>query len=216
MISYLIDGFLLFALLVTTWRVVVMYRQLKRLSGYHEEYQRIFDQTSEAMDNIGLSLQEIRVRGEEILSNLGQRIDEAREATVDISGVILQAQTEMKALQEHIEWLSKKSDEVGISMNDAPPRPGGERGRRSGRTTKSAPTKAKQKPVTSAASNTAALLLAGGMGKPAPAGNQENTAVSAIDNQNVRVRKVSFGQSATFRSVNVKDDESPEKENDPQ
>ncbi|EEA92605.1 hypothetical protein PJE062_4107 [Pseudovibrio sp. JE062] len=40
--------------------------------------------------------------------------------------------------------------------------------------------------------------------------------MSAIDNQNVRVRKVSFGQSATFRSVNVKDDESPEKENDPQ
>jgi len=218
MISYLIDGFLLFALLITTWRVVVMYRQLKRLSSYHEEYQRIFDQTSEAMDNIGLSLQEIRVRGEEILSNLGQRIDEAREATVDISGVILQAQTEMKALQEHIEWLSKKSDEVGISMDDAPPRPGGDRGRRSGRSAKPAATRAKQKqkPVSSASSNAAALLLAGGLGKPAAEEKAENTAVSAIDNQNVRVRKVSFGQSATFRSVNVKDDESPEKENDPQ
>ncbi len=216
MVSYLIDGFLLFALLITTWRVVAMYRQLKRLSGYHEEYQRIFDQTSEAMDNIGLSLQEIRVRGEEILSNLGQRIDEAREATVDISGVILQAQTEMKSLQEHIEWLSKKSDEVGISMNDAPPRPGGDRGRRSGRTAKTVATKTKQRPVSSASANTAALLLAGGMGSPAPVGNKENTAVSAINNQNVRVRKVSFGQSATFRSVNVKDDERSEKENDPQ
>ncbi|SDQ92295.1 hypothetical protein [Pseudovibrio sp. Tun.PSC04-5.I4] len=213
MISYLIDGFLLLALLITTWRVVVMYRQLQKLSGYHEDYQRIFDQTSEAMDNIGLSLQEIRVRGEEILTNLGQRIDEARETTVDISGVILQAQTEMKALQEHIEWLNKQSDEIGISMQDAPALPGGDRGNRK-KTMR--PTKVKQKPVSSVSANAAALLLTGGITKPMISENQENTAVSAIDNQNVRVRKVSFGQSATFRSVSVKDDESPVKENDPQ
>ncbi|GHB18645.1 hypothetical protein GCM10007094_03020 [Pseudovibrio japonicus] len=215
MISYLIDGFLLFALLITTWRVVVMYRQLQKLSGYHEDYQRIFDQTSEAMDNVGLSLQEIRVRGEEILTSLGQRIDEARETTVDISGVILQAQTEMKALQEHIEWLSKKSDEVGISLSDAPPRPGGDRGRRSGGALKSGG-RSKKKTTTAGLSNAAALLLATGVAKPPVSDSEEGTAVSAIDNQNVRVRKVSFGQSATFRSVNVKDEESPEKENDPQ
>ncbi len=215
MISYLIDGFLLFALLVTTWRVVVMYQQLKKLSGYHEEYQKIFDQTTEAMDNVGLSLQEIRVRGEEILNSLGQRIDEARETTVDISAVILQAQTEMKALQEHIEWLSKKTGEVGISMQDAPMRPGGDRGRRP---VKAAKPVQKKTPSASAA-NAAALLLAGNVGKPTASDkteSSENTAVSAIDNQNVRVRKVSFGQSATFRSVNVKDEENPEKENDPQ
>lgn len=213
MISYLIDGFLLLALLITTWRVVVMYRQLKKLSGYHEDYQRIFDQTSEAMDNIGLSLQEIRVRGEEILTSLGQRIDEARETTVDISGVILQAQTEMKALQEHIEWLSKQSDEVGISMQDAPALPGGDRGNRK-KTTRIA--KAKQKSASSVSINSAALLLTGGVTKPVTAEKQEKIAVSAIDNQNVRVRKVSFGQSATFRSVSVKDNESPVKEDDPQ
>ncbi|KZL08464.1 hypothetical protein PsAD2_04133 [Pseudovibrio axinellae] len=214
MISYLIDGFLLFALALTTWRVIVMYRQLKKLSGYHEDYQRIFDQTTEAMDNIGLSLQEIRVRGEEILTNLGLRIDEARETTVDISGVILQAQTEMKALQEHIEWLSKKSGEIGISMDDAPPKPGGDRGRRSGSVPRQA--KVKQKSVSRSSSNAAALLLTGGLSKAAPPEKSENTAVSAIDNQNVRVRKVSFGQSATFRSVSVKDEEGPEKESDPQ
>ncbi len=165
-----------------------MYRQLQKLSGYHEDYQRIFDQTSEAMDNVGLSLQEIRVRGEEILTSLGQRIDEARETTVDISGVILQAQTEMKALQEHIEWLSKKSDEVGISLSDAPPRPGGDRGRRSAGALKSGG-RSKKKTTTSGLSNAAALLLATGVAKQPASGNEEGTAVSAIDNQTSELEK---------------------------
>lgn len=212
MISYLIDGFLLFALLLTTWRVVVMYRQLQKLSSYHEDYQRVFDQTAEAMDNVGLSLQEIRVRGEEILKTLGQRIDEAREATVDISGVILQAQTEMKALQEHIEWLSKQTDDAGLDLKNAPDSV--VRGRRSAakQSRGVAPKTAKSSGVGGAT----ALLLSGGAAKPAAPETADGNAVSAIDNQNLRVRKVTFGNSSAFRSVQVKDNESPEKESDPQ
>lgn len=213
MISYLIDGFLLFALLLTTWRVVVMYRQLKKLSSYHEDYQRVFDQTAEAMDNVGLSLQEIRVRGEEILKTLGQRIDEAREATVDISGVILQAQTEMKALQEHIEWLSKQTVETGLDMKNAPETV--LRGRRAAaKQTRAGAAKAAKS--TAGAGNATALLLSGGAAKSSAPEEEDGNAVSAIDNQNLRVRKVTFGNSSAFRSVQVKDNESPEKESDPQ
>ncbi|WP_068082095.1 hypothetical protein [Polycladidibacter stylochi] len=207
MISYLIDAGLFLALLVTTWRVMLMYKKLQKLSEYHEDYTRIFEQTTEAMDAVGISLQELRVRGEEILKSLGARIDDAREATVDISSVILQAQTEMKVLQEHIEWLKKngKVDDA-VSMPSSFGRGRRERTASETRARQNVSTaKATNKPVKKATSvSGAALLLTGG--KTASITTPAVTPAEKSEEQGaMRVRKVGVGDDGAFRHVSAKD-----------
>ncbi|MDX5593654.1 hypothetical protein [Pseudovibrio sp. SPO723] len=239
MTSYLIDGFLFLALLVTTWRVVLMYRQLRVMSSHHEDYQRIFDQTSEAMDGINVSLQELKVRGEEITKTLGERIDVAKETTVDMNAVIQKAQDEMSAMQEYVEWLQAASDKVGVDLahvsarlpdraSQAPGRGSRAPAHRGRAASASKGSATAQRPQPGAGRGVAAKPGsakpgAASAGAAAPAGHgseaksagqrpvsEQNadgsaTAVSAVDKQNLRVRKVSFGQAAPFRSVNVKD-----------
>ncbi|MTI16939.1 hypothetical protein E1162_06775 [Rhodobacteraceae bacterium RKSG542] len=195
MTSYLIDGFLLLALMVTTWRVVVMYRQLKILSSHHEDYKRIFDQTSDAMDQIGVSLQELKVRGEEIVSTLGKRIDDARDVTMDLNALIAKAQNEAKLLQDQLAILNGS-------------RTGRQSGARSSRTSQepayhipdelggNKDESGKPKRVTSVADM---------LGAERKSGSSEGLSVSTVDNQSVRVRKVTFGQGVSFRTVNSTD-----------
>lgn len=102
MISYLIDGLLLIALLVTSLRMVSMHRELRRVSGYHADYQRIFDQTALALDGIEVSIQEINVKGSQILNALGQRIDEAREIIADIDTMVREAKRQQTLLKTEI------------------------------------------------------------------------------------------------------------------
>lgn len=226
MTSYLIDGFLFLALLLTTWRVVLMYRQLRVMASHHEDYQRVFDQTSDAMDAISVTLQELRVRGEEISNTLSERIDTAKETTVDMNSVIHKAHEEMSHLQEYVDWLQAAADKVGVDLShvDArvPDRPAGRGGRSAAPRSRmhagqgrpmqgAAKPEASHKTQGAAAGRAAGSAAAGG--KPeagtAPAGKagegQSGEAVSAVNKQNLRVRKVSFGQAAPFRSVNVKD-----------
>jgi hypothetical protein len=53
MMSYVIDGVLLLALLLTSLRVGMMYRELKRLRLYQSQYLEVFGETSRAADHIG-------------------------------------------------------------------------------------------------------------------------------------------------------------------
>ncbi|WP_310620279.1 hypothetical protein [Flexibacterium corallicola] len=194
MTSYLIDGFVLFALAITTWRVVVMYRQLKILSSHHEDYKRIFDQTSDAMEQIGVSLQELKVRGEEIITTLGKRIDEANQTKADMNTIIAQAQAEMRDVQAGIEALKREARKAGGMTGrlkntegqsyHIPDELGGEKDE-----------KGRKKQVKSVAQMLAST----------PKKTAQNEAVSAVDNQSLRVRKVSFGQGVGFRSVNKND-----------
>ncbi|WP_068316808.1 hypothetical protein [Polycladidibacter hongkongensis] len=201
MTSYLIDGVLFLALMITTWRVTVMYRKLKDLAAYQQEYTRAFEQSSEAMDAVGLSLQEIRVRGEEILKALGERIDDAREATVDISSVVLQAQTEMRTLQEHIDWLRKGVNDVNLDLSAMPRDPGRRSGGREATAARQRTAgRARPKPAGSS-NNSAAMLLTGGKvvaAKQTVASSEEKQAPK-------KVRKVSFGEGSAFRHVAASD-----------
>jgi predicted nucleic acid-binding Zn-ribbon protein len=79
MISYLIDGVLLLALLLTSLRVGVMYRELKRLRGYQAEYVEIFGNTSRAADHIGDAIRHLSREGRAILERLEARMEEARD-----------------------------------------------------------------------------------------------------------------------------------------
>ena len=87
MISAIVDGVLLLALVATTVRMLTMHRELRRLGSYHEDYQRIFDQTALALDGIEVSIQEINVKGAQILNALGNRMDDARELIAEIDGL---------------------------------------------------------------------------------------------------------------------------------
>jgi len=79
MISYLIDGVLLLALLLTSLRVGAMYRELKRLRGYQSEYVEVFGRTSQAADNIGAAVRHLGKEGRDVLERLEVRMAEGRE-----------------------------------------------------------------------------------------------------------------------------------------
>lgn len=132
MISYLVDAVLLVALAITSVKIVAMYRELKRLGGYHADYRRIFDQTTLALDGIEVSIQEINVRGAQVLNALGSRMDDARGIIADIDALTRDARkhqaalrSEMRALQSERELsvkAQKMTPRVEEMENRTPPR----------------------------------------------------------------------------------------------
>jgi ABC-type transporter Mla subunit MlaD len=101
MISAIVDGVLLLALVVTTIRMLQMHKDLRRLGSYHEDYQRIFDQTALALDGIEVSIQEINVKGAQILNALGNRMDDARELIAEIDALTREAKRQQSAPGHH-------------------------------------------------------------------------------------------------------------------
>ncbi|WP_106752540.1 hypothetical protein [Pannonibacter carbonis] len=106
MISYLVDAVLLVALAITSIKMVTMYRELRRLGSYHADYQRVFDQTSLALDGIEVSIQEINVRGAQVLNALGSRMDDARDLIAEIDGLIREAKRQQSVLKAELKQLS--------------------------------------------------------------------------------------------------------------
>lgn len=106
MISYLVDAVLLIALAITSVKMVTMYRELRRLGSYHADYQRVFDQTALALDGIEVSIQEINVRGAQVLNALGSRMDDARDLIAEIDGLIREAKRQQSVLKAELKQLS--------------------------------------------------------------------------------------------------------------
>ena len=79
MMSYVIDGALLLALLLTSLRVGVMYRELKRLRLYQSQYVEVLGETSRAADHIGEAVRHLGKEGRDVLERLGASIEEGRE-----------------------------------------------------------------------------------------------------------------------------------------
>jgi hypothetical protein len=84
-----------------------MHRDLRRLGSYHEDYQRIFDQTALALDGIEVSIQEINVKGAQILNALGSRMDDARELIAEIDALTREAKRQQSVLKAELKELSK-------------------------------------------------------------------------------------------------------------
>lgn len=78
MTSYLVDGILLLALVLTSIRVGAMYRELKRLRALQDGYRSAVGQGAEALARMENAVREINGGGAQILAALGARIDEAR------------------------------------------------------------------------------------------------------------------------------------------
>lgn len=127
MISALVDGVLLLALAVTTVKMVQMYRELKRLGSYHNDYQRIFDQTALALDGIEVSIQELNVRGAQVLNALGSRMDDARDLIAEIDGLTREAKRQQAVLKAELKELSKatamreNAERIDRSVKDSSP-----------------------------------------------------------------------------------------------
>ncbi|KZM48045.1 hypothetical protein [Labrenzia sp. OB1] len=107
MISAIVDGVLLIALVATTVRMLAMQRELRRLGTYHADYKRIFDQTVLALDGIEVSIQEINVKSAQILNALGNRMDDARELIAEIDGLTREAKRQQTVLRAELKELSK-------------------------------------------------------------------------------------------------------------
>lgn len=107
MISAIVDGILLVALVATTVRMLSMHRELRQLGSYHEDYQRIFDQTALALDGIEVSIQEINVKSAQLLNALGSRMDDARELIAEIDGLTREAKRQQSVLKAELKELSK-------------------------------------------------------------------------------------------------------------
>ncbi|MES0809020.1 hypothetical protein ABLO27_06030 [Roseibium sp. SCPC15] len=122
MISAIVDGVLLIALVATTVRMVSMHRELRRLGTYHEDYQRIFDQTALALDGIEVSIQEINVKGAQILNALGSRMDDARDLIAEIDGLTREAKRQQSVLRAELKELSKATALLESSKRFTPTR----------------------------------------------------------------------------------------------
>lgn len=105
MISYLIDGVLLIAVVAAGVGICLLYRQLRRLRAYHKQYQRVFTETGYAVGAIDNAVRDINAHGAQILLSLGQRIDEAYKLMGEID-------ERMQAIADHFEAQREAASNV--------------------------------------------------------------------------------------------------------
>lgn len=84
MVSYLVDVILLAALLFTSVRVTKMHRELVRLRAHQGDFTLVLGKTADTVDNMVVMVREFSADGQQLVNVLGDKIDEARKAILDI------------------------------------------------------------------------------------------------------------------------------------
>ncbi|MCK9908078.1 hypothetical protein MXD81_02975 [Microbacteriaceae bacterium K1510] len=84
MASYLVDLILLVALLFTSIRVTKMHRELVRLRTCQGDFAFVLGKTNDAVDDMTTLVREFSADGRQLVLTLGDKIDEARQAIMDI------------------------------------------------------------------------------------------------------------------------------------
>jgi hypothetical protein len=84
MVSYLVDLILLAALLFTSVRVTKMHRELVRLRAHQGDFTLVLGKTADTVDNMVVMVREFSADGQQLVNVLGDKIDEARKAILDI------------------------------------------------------------------------------------------------------------------------------------
>lgn len=84
MVSYLVDLILLSALLFTSIRVTKMHRELVRLRSDQGDFTFVLGKTADAVDNMVVMVREFSADGQQLVNVLGEKIEEARKAMMDI------------------------------------------------------------------------------------------------------------------------------------
>lgn len=114
MISYLADGILMLALVVTSIWVMKMNSRLQKLRDNQFEFRRIMEQTNLALEGIELSIDEINIRGKQVLNALGNRIDEARDIVADIDKMTREVRKQQKELRNE---MASFQEQIGKECN---------------------------------------------------------------------------------------------------
>lgn len=84
MASYLVDMILIAALAFTSFRVTKMHRELVRLRNDQGDFGFILGKTTETVDDMVLMVREFNADGKQLVNVLGDKIEEARKAILDI------------------------------------------------------------------------------------------------------------------------------------
>lgn len=84
MVSYLVDFILLAALLFTSVRVTKMHRELVRLRAHQGDFTLVLGKTADTVDNMVVMVREFSADGQQLVNVLGDKIEEARKAILDI------------------------------------------------------------------------------------------------------------------------------------
>jgi hypothetical protein len=84
MASYLVDLILLSALLFTSIRVTKMHRELVRLRADQGDFTFVLGKTTDTVDNMVVMVREFSADGKQLVNVLGDKIEEARKAIMDI------------------------------------------------------------------------------------------------------------------------------------
>ena len=84
MVSYLVEGILLAALLFTSIHVTRMRRELVRLRTDQGDFAVVLGKTTEAVDDMVVMVREFSADGRQLVNVLGEKIDEAREAIAEL------------------------------------------------------------------------------------------------------------------------------------
>lgn len=84
MTSYLVEAVLFVALVITTWRVTTMHRELKRLRESEAEFVQTTAKMNRAFDDVAATVHDLSANGTTLVHLLGRKIDEARELMTEI------------------------------------------------------------------------------------------------------------------------------------
>ncbi len=100
--SYLVDAILLAALILSSYRMAIIHRDIKRFRRHQNGYERALSKTSEALVDVGRAIQAINVEGVATVNALSLRIDEgyALLAQLEKSSTRQEDQIQGKGLSE--------------------------------------------------------------------------------------------------------------------
>ena len=84
MISSIVDIVLFVALLFTSFRVTKMHRELVRLRADQGEFTQVLSKTNETVDDMVVMVREFSADGRQMVTALGDKIDEARRTIAEI------------------------------------------------------------------------------------------------------------------------------------
>jgi hypothetical protein len=107
MISYVVDGVLLIALVLTSCLVAVMYRELRRQGDHRREYAEALAQASAALAGIDRAVQDIHSTGSEVLTALGTRVSEAQDLLLQLRSAQAAAPPKLAAASDDAEILNR-------------------------------------------------------------------------------------------------------------
>jgi len=98
MTSYLVDAILLVALVLSSYRLAVIHRDIKRFRRHQNGYERALSKTSEALVDVGRAIQGINVEGVATVNALSLKIEEGYTLLAELEKSLARKEAHISAL----------------------------------------------------------------------------------------------------------------------